>query len=134
MRGGAESGFTLVEALVALAIFALGLATAFEVSSRTLRAQAAAERHREAVALADWKMNELSTLPPELLLQYREAQAGEVTLSRRRYRWRAIARPEANAPQFWHAAVRIDWEASDFEVETILYRPMRAGIVPGGGS
>lgn len=125
-RGGAERGFTLVEALVSLAILGMAVVTALEVTARTLGTQASAERHLEAVALADAKLNELALLPSDSLALYADVRSGEVELESRDYRWRAIVRRDANDAALWAAAVRIEWSGGAFDLETVLYR--RPGV------
>jgi len=125
MRAGADGGFTLVEALVALAILGLGVTAALELSARTLRTQAAAERHLEAVTLAEAKMNELAILPSTSLEQYAGIESGNVGLGGRSYSWQAVVRREPGTTTLWRAAVRIEWEDGDFDLETVLYHPDR---------
>ncbi|MDH3496496.1 MAG: prepilin-type N-terminal cleavage/methylation domain-containing protein [Gemmatimonadota bacterium] len=123
--GRAERGFTLVEALVALAILGLAVIVALEVGAQTLRAQAAAERHLEAVVAAESRLTELTLLPADSLAMYSEPRWGTVVLSRP-YRWRALVRPEPQADGLWRAAVVIEWAAGDLAVETVFYRRGRA--------
>lgn len=57
-----ESGFTLLEVLVALAILSLAVVTAIQLFAGGLRLLKVAGEHQEAVLLADEKTRELETL------------------------------------------------------------------------
>lgn len=59
-----DSGFTLLEVLVALAILTVGLAAAYETLGVGLRATTAAERRRSAAALAENMLAELGRTQP----------------------------------------------------------------------
>ena len=59
-----EHGFTLLEAMVALAILAVGLAEFYRTFGAGLQAEAAVQREREAVGAADRLMAELGRLRP----------------------------------------------------------------------
>ncbi len=131
MFGGDRSGLTLVETLIAVSILGIGIAAALEMSARTLRTQAAAERHLEGVALAEAKMNELATLPPDALLGYAETQSGELELNRRSYRWQARVQRDIASPALWNAAVRIEWRGGDYDLKTTLFRPGRIRSLGG---
>lgn len=109
---------------MALAILGLAVIVALEVGAQTLRAQAAAERHLEAVVLAESRLTELTLLPADSLVMYGEPRVGTVVMSRP-YRWRASVRPE---PQdgLWRAVVAIEWAGGDLVVATVFYRRGRA--------
>lgn len=117
-----KDGFTLVEALVALAVLGVTLVGALEVTSRTLRVQAAAERHLEAVALANAKLNQLATLPVDSLASYQTRRTGNVRLGGHRYAWQALARRDSSDFALWEAAVRVEWGEGEFTAETAFYR------------
>lgn len=119
---GAERGFTLIEALVSLFIVSLAIVAMVQASARTLRTQASAERHLEAVALAETRLEAIALLPEDSLEWYADARSGEISLGLRRYVWRAIVRKEQDT-RLWRAAVSIEWEAGDFDLETVLFRP-----------
>jgi len=60
-----QSGFTLVEVLVAFAILAFTLATAYGVFSDSVRAVASGERHGVALALAESRLAEIDAMPAD---------------------------------------------------------------------
>ncbi|MDH3291127.1 MAG: prepilin-type N-terminal cleavage/methylation domain-containing protein [Gemmatimonadota bacterium] len=118
---GAERGFTLIEALVSLFIVSLAIVAMVQASARTLRTQASAERHLEAVALAESRLDAIALLPEDSLEGYADARSGEISLGLRRYVWRALVRKEQDT-RLWRAAVSIEWEEGDFDLETVFYR------------
>jgi len=124
---GASPGFTLLEAIVALALVGLGVLTALEATSRTLRTQAEVGRHLEAVTLADAALDRLSTLEPDSL---REEPVGwlSVRLGPNRYRQRVGVRPDSADPALWLVTAEIRWDGGDVQLGTYLYRP--AGSLP----
>lgn len=122
MRVDGESGITLVEALVALAILALAVTAVLETSGRTLRTQAMAEAHVEGVALAEWKMNELATLSADSLARRSALEFGEVALDARRYRWETTIVPDPDSRDLWHASVSVEWNGGRYDLATVFFR------------
>lgn len=111
---------------MSLAILGMAVVAALEVTARTLGTQASAERHLEAVALADAKLNELTLLPSDSLALYADTRSGEISLESRRYRWKAIVRRDPGEAALWAAAVRVEWSGGEFDAETVIYR--RPGV------
>lgn len=131
MRARAEVGFTLVEALVAMAILSLTVVAALETAARTIGTQAAAARHLEAVALADGKMNALAALPADQLPGHKGSEAGTTQLGSRSYLWRSDLRRSETGTGLWIAEVHVSWDGGEFGLETLLYRPTRADRLRG---
>ncbi len=123
MSGGTDRGFTLIEAVVSLFVLGLALVAALEFTARSLRTQAEAVRHLEAVALAEWRMNQLAAQPADSLPRYTVARRGATEIAARRYTWTVLARREPTEPELWRAAVRVEWGRGEFDLETVLYRP-----------
>jgi Tfp pilus assembly protein PilV len=117
----AERGFTLVEAVVALFVASLAIVVMVQSSARTLRSQAAAERHVEAVAVADAQLDAILLLPEDSLEAYADGRSGEVLLGRRGYVWRATVQQEGHT-RLWRANVSVEWGEGDFAVETVFFR------------
>lgn len=130
-RPGAERGFTLVEALVSLAVLGMAVVVVLEVSSTTLRTQSVAQRHLEAIALADARLNEIAVLSADSLERYIPGLSGEIALSPVRYTWHASVRRESPNADLWRAAVVVAWSDGDVAVETLFYRPGRARLREG---
>jgi prepilin-type N-terminal cleavage/methylation domain-containing protein len=123
-RSGAERGFTLVEVAVALFILGVTVVAMVEATSGTLRAQAGAERSREAVALAEWKMNHLAASSVDSLKQYLVTRRGEIALPPHRYVWQALVRPARGEDRLWEVAVRVEWDGGGhIGLESVLFRP-----------
>jgi len=117
----AERGFTLVEALVALRSVGLAIGAAIEAVRLVLHTQASVLHQREAVAVAEWKLNELGTFDRDSLATLAAGRSGEVDLHTR-YQWRAMAIPEPGSRVLWRAAVVVDWGDGDLALETLLWR------------
>ncbi|XXF08315.1 type II secretion system minor pseudopilin GspI [Pseudomonas sp. D2-3] len=81
-----ESGFTLLEVLVALAIFALVAASVLTSTSRSLQNASRLEEKTLAMWVADNRLAELQ-LSKSLVADGREQ--GEVEFAGRRWRWQS---------------------------------------------
>lgn len=121
-RIASERGFTLIEAVVALAILGLTVVTALEVTSQLLHTQTLALHRREAAALADWKLNQLAASPADSARAYLEGRTGRVQLPPHSYSWRAILAPEPGGRMLWRASVTIEWDSQTYLLTTILHR------------
>lgn len=117
-----SDGFTLLETMVALVILGVALLAVFEAASQALRAQGVAEHQVEAVSLAEYKMNTLVAFPLDSLRSYSNTRSGWTALGSHRYMWSAVARQVPKRPQLWRAAVVIEWEDGEFDLETTFYR------------
>jgi len=121
-RRPAEAGFTLIEALVALAVLGIAMVTALEATSQILRSQTATLREREAVVLAEAKLNELSAAPRDSLSAWLPERSGRITLAGRDYAWHTRLGREPGTRALWRAAVRVEWRSGDYTLETLLRR------------
>ncbi|WP_439858973.1 type II secretion system minor pseudopilin GspI [Pseudomonas sp. MBLB4136] len=81
-----EAGFTLLEVLVALAIFALVAASVLSASSRSLQTAARLEDKTLAMWVADNRLTELQ-LADGAVADGRDG--GEVTFAGRRWQWQS---------------------------------------------
>ncbi len=122
MFGDRERGFTLIEALVSLAILGLAILAMLQASAGALQTQTQVEHHLAAVALAESRLQELTLLPADSLLQYASPRSGTVSLASRRYEWLAVVQRDSTAPALWRAAVSVGWADGGYELETIFYR------------
>jgi len=126
--GKGETGFSLLEALVALLLLGLVALTCLRVFGVALRGQARTREHLEAVALAERRMAELALLPPDSIAAYSEPRGDVFPPPFERYRWRALLRRVEDAPALVQAAVLVEWPRGEYSLETTFYRPER---VPG---
>lgn len=111
-QAGDESGFTLVEVIVALAMLSIGLSVLLGVISGSLRQTSDAARMAEASALAQSLLAEVGT---ELPIKAEE-RAGEFPNG---YRWRLKMEPcgDATEREEWPVGAykvlaEIEWEDS----------------------
>lgn len=127
MSRRADAGFTLIEAMVALAILGLTLVTLLAATSQALQAEGKATRYLEAVTLAEAKMNEITSLPLPTLLRLQEPVGGSFSGDLDGFRWTAAVRRVENAQNLYRAAVAVRWDEGQFDLETTLYRLTRIG-------
>lgn len=130
MRGRARraphrdaGGFTLLEAVVALAILGLALAPLLGSVSGGVRQQGRVEQALEAVALADARMSELSLLATDSIGEYLRPREGWFPPPFGAYRWRALLRQEPGSPALVSAAVVVEWNGGAYSLETVFHRP-----------
>ncbi|MBI5178770.1 MAG: prepilin-type N-terminal cleavage/methylation domain-containing protein [Nitrospinae bacterium] len=64
MKRGSNSGFTLLEILVAVTVLAITFTAVFRLYGGTLRSLENSEKYARATVLAEGKMNELLTAEP----------------------------------------------------------------------
>ena len=134
MRHRADSGFTLIEVLVAFVMLALILVTAFEIFSTGMaRAGALAER-AQALAVAQSRLAVAGMEEP-----LAEGTASGETEDRR-YRWSTTitrfqeagdpAQPAANPFVLFHVAVRVDWHGGDARDHALALATLDLGAPP----
>ncbi len=103
-------GFTLVELLVALALFALGVAALLPMAVANLRAVDVAGVRTQAVALAQAKAEELRTLPFDdlpLRVPGSDAPPGGFT---REWEFAAVPALPGDAGDLRRIVVRVSWD------------------------
>ncbi|HEX6745866.1 MAG TPA: type II secretion system protein [Longimicrobium sp.] len=129
MRGAAprarladRGGFTLIEAVVALLIVALALVPLLGAARQALRSEARVGPAREAVALAEMRMEELSLLPVDSLAAYLSPRAERFPAPYGRFIWHALLRGETESPALVRAAVVVDWTGGSYSLETTFHR------------
>ncbi|HYC03323.1 MAG TPA: prepilin-type N-terminal cleavage/methylation domain-containing protein [Azospirillaceae bacterium] len=113
MRRCAESGFTLIETLAALAILTAVLATAYRILGEGALGAGSAERRAGALAIAE---AQLAAIAAEPLLQ-----SGRFPGEGDGYRWEIAVEPRRDPPfaevgrvgmAAWRVAVTVRWEGN----------------------
>lgn len=142
-RLGSESGLTLLEVLVALAILTIGIAGVLHAFSSSMASAAAAESYSNAAILANQVASELDRQDPleaETLTGTFEDAPG--------YKWEAVVQPE-DANGLMRAIITVSWKVGknwkSFDMVVCLRRNQettdqqgdgglsRAQSQPGGG-
>lgn len=132
----AESGFTLVEALVALALLGALVLGGVTAASRALRSQARAEMELQALALADEMLQAAEVFPLDSLVAHREPRRGTATVDGRSFRWTLAVAPDAGGDRLWRVVAAVAHERGEVRLETLLFRrvrPVAREEPPGGG-
>ena len=122
-----ERGFTLIEALVALAILSLVVVTMAAGTSQVLRVEAATFDHMRAATLADAKMSEIAALPAAGLQPFTEPRSGRFGDGNERFSWDAQVVPVEESSHLMRALVRVSWSEGAVEVSTVIHREPRIG-------
>ena len=100
-----KNGFTLIEVVVALAIFSVGIVALLGVYRTALAYQRHALEKSFALSLAEEKLSEARALKTALAL------GGETKYLNQVYRWRRQTRPVQAGLSEWE--VLVDWGNSD---------------------
>jgi len=116
-------GFTLIEAVVALLIVAVALVPLLGAADQTLRDERRIAPAREAVSLAEARMEELALLPPDSLVAYLRPREESFPAPFAAYRWHALMHTEPESPSLVRAAVIVRWSGGEYSLETVFYRP-----------
>ncbi|HEX6941022.1 MAG TPA: hypothetical protein VF158_16505 [Longimicrobiales bacterium] len=127
--GGAEGGFTLLEALVALALLGTAVIGMIAAIRAGVRAQAGVDAQITAVALAEARVSELDALPRDSLQAFGAVRRGVFAPPFSAFAWEARVGPVAGAAAAGLLAleVRVTWAegASEgaYTLSTLVYRP-----------
>jgi prepilin-type N-terminal cleavage/methylation domain-containing protein len=117
-----RGGFTLIEAVVALLVVAVALVPLLGAARQALKGEAKVGPAREAVALAEARMEELSLLPADSLAAYLAPREGRFPAPYERWSWHALMRTEPQSPALIRAAVVVDWPGGTYSIETTFHR------------
>jgi type II secretory pathway pseudopilin PulG len=123
LRSLPKSGFTVLEALIALVIIGFTVVTTVEALGGGLRAERQVSRHLEAVALAESRLNELGVLPRDSIAYYAGGRDGVFAPPFESYRWRATIEPVAGSRSLVRADVTVSWQGGSYALQTLFHRP-----------
>lgn len=130
----ARSGFSLLEAVVALAIVGVTAVAALASVAAELRAAEDARTTLEAEALAGHRMSTLEMLTAEQLQRIPDSLArGEFDPPFDRYRWTASSDPVMGEEGLTAVTVTIEWEAGSLALRTLLFRLSTFATLQAGG-
>jgi Tfp pilus assembly protein PilV len=119
-----RAGFSLLEAVFALAILGLASVTMLATLGADLRAAERAQRSTEAASLAADRLERIRILPADALRPLADSLArGAFERPLDGYRWRSTVRPVRDEPDLVEVHVRIDWASGSYGVQSRLYRP-----------
>jgi len=129
-----ERGFTLLEALVALAILGVSLAAVYQAFGTGLRNDHQARLYEEAVALAEIRMAQVGTELP--------ATAGRGSGEEGDLRWTLLVQPAEDEPlqvqpsllRLMAVTVEVSWPQRAGESRIALSSFRLAAPPPGSGS
>ncbi len=107
---GRGRGFTLVEALVAMAIFALGLAALMPMVVANVRANSGAAVRTRAVSLAQEKAEEIRAMAYDAVLGLAPGNEAVETVFTRRWDFPAVPALVGDANDLRRIAVTVDWD------------------------
>lgn len=127
LRPRARSGFTVLEALIALVIIGFAVVGTVEALGGGLRAQRQVSRHLEAVALAESRINELGVLQPDSIAYYAGGRDGVFEPPFESYRWRASMEPVSGSRSLVQADVTVSWQGGSYALQTYFHRPSEVG-------
>ena len=133
----ARSGFSLLEAVVALAIVGVTAVGALASVGAELRAADDARTTLEAEALAVYRMSTLEMLTADQLQRIPDSLArGTFDPPFERYRWTASSEPVMGEEGLSEVQLDIHWKGGTFPLRTLLFRPspFAAMEVSAGGA
>ena len=133
----ARSGFSLLEAVVALAIVGVTAVGALAAVGAELRAADDARTTLEAEALAVHRMKTIEMLKAEQLQRVPDSLArGKFDPPFERYRWTVATEPVMGEEGLTAVTVEVEWKTGTFPLRTLLFRrPTLSSLTtPGGGA
>jgi type II secretion system protein I len=126
----ANRGFTILEAVVALAIVGLAGVSALEAVGGELRAADRAADAYVASALAQDRLAAITLLAPRDLSALPDSLAsGTFAAPFGAYRWTATVQPVLGERELYEVTVSIAGERTDYTVTTRAYRPVLVGVL-----
>lgn len=131
MRGDAPAdrrdgslGFTLVEAMVALAVVAMVAVAVLAQAGAGSRSSVDAIEAMTAAALAEEQLERMRILEPDELTRLPDSlRSGRFDAPFEAYAWTAEAEPLRDDPDLVEVSVVIAWDGGSFPLRTRWYRP-----------
>lgn len=127
----ARDGFTLLEAVISLAILGLVGLSALGAVGRDLDAAGRSRAALESAALAEDRLEAVR------LLDHAELSALPDSVARGRfpppldeYQWAVDVETVGDAPGLFDATVVVSWESGEYPLRARLYRPLAIGATP----
>lgn len=131
MRRRDRRGFTILEAVIALAIVGLAGVAALEALGGELRAADRAGSVSTAAALAQDRLAALAMVPALDLSPFADSLArGTFSEPFADYRWSATVQPVLGEANLYGVTVMVSGLGTDYTVATRLYRPRPVGVLP----
>ncbi len=126
MSGAGRPGFTLLEAVVALAIVSITALGALAALAAELRTADRVQWMLPAAALAEDRLARITLLHESELRPLADSlKIGRFGPPFGDYAWSAVVRPNRNESSIYDVEVRVEWESGAYELRSRLYRPRR---------
>ncbi len=124
-------GFTLLEAVVALAILGAVSAAALAAVSTELRTTERTTRAVAAAALSQNQLARLQLLPAQQLAALPDSlRSGTFVPPFADYRWSATTRNVRGEQDLYELTMLVEWDDGEFQLVSRLHRPNRAVSEP----
>jgi type II secretion system protein I len=122
------AGFTLLEAVVSLAIIGIVAIGALEAFAAESRAARQARLAAPAVAVAAEQLARLELLDAPMLAALPDSlRTGRMNDGAASYEWRASVARVSQEPDLFALNVEVRWDAGAYALTTHAFRPMPAG-------
>lgn len=119
-----RTGFSLMEAMVALTVVGLAAVSMLATVGAELRTASRIRTSLEAHALAEDKLAAVRLLSRDELDRLGDSlRQGQFPAPFQSYRWEASTRETAESKDLFEVAVGIRWEDGSYDLATRLYRP-----------
>jgi len=126
----ASRGFTILEAVVALAIVGLAGVSALEAVGGELRAADRAAEAYVASALAQDRLAAVGLLASRDFARLPDSlRRGTFAPPFAAYRWTATAQPVSGERELYEVTVSIAGDRTAYVLTTSMYRPVRVGVL-----
>lgn len=129
-RASHRRGFTILEAVVALAIVGLAGVSALEAVGGELRAADRAAEAYVTSALAQDRLAAVGLLAPRDFARLPDSLArGTFAPPFAAYRWTATAQPVLGERELYEVTVSVAGDRGDYVITTRFYRPVLVGVL-----